>query len=407
MRAQHGRHWRAMSAAVTVMTIGGLGLVVGTSTAAANIAAASTTAASSVVAASAAGSAHWRIVARTGSALDTIVAPAAARAWALGSATKTPGSPVLPAGVSWNGHRWSAVSFPAAVQSGIACSAASSSGNVWAFAGSSLYGSSASYAGALRLSGAHWVVKKAFTPVGLVSGCTVLSATNAWVYGLAHVARGLGTWRLKGKTWRPVITGTFGLISASKVSATDIWAIAEDAFGGNVVAHFNGRSWRSDAAFAAALPAQSSTLKWDVSAINAVAPGNVWVAGQIIRENSQGNFIPSPYVLHLSSGKWRKVARSNPGYYLPGAVRDGRGDWWSQGTGFEFGFGTPSAKPHLLHYSGGIWHRVTIAAPKGYTMQIMDAVHVPGSSAMLAIGALYNGKPALHSVVLAYGTLPR
>lgn len=399
MPAQHSQHWRAMSAAVTVMTIGGLSLVAGTSTAVANTPAARTAAASS---------AHWRIVARTGSALDTIVAPAAARAWALGSSTKTPGSPVLPAGVSWNGHRWSAVRFPKTVQSGIACSGASSPANVWAFAGTSLFGNSTSYAGALRLSGAHWVVQKSFARAGLVSGCTVLSATNAWVYGLAHVAPGLGTWRLKGRTWRPVTTGTFALISASKVSATDIWAMAADALGGNdVVAHFNGRSWRSDAAFAAALPAQSSTLTWDVSAINAVAPGNVWVAGQIIRENSQGNFIPSPYVLHLSSGKWRKVARSNPGYYLPGAVRDGRGGWWSQGTGFEFGFGTPSAKPYLLHYSGGIWHRVTIAAPKGYTMQITDAVHVPGSSAMLAVGALYNGTSALHSVVLAYGTLPR
>jgi hypothetical protein len=40
-------------------------------------------------------------------------------------------------------------------------------------------------------------------------------------------------------------------------------------------------------------------------------------------------------------------------------------------------------------------------------MAIMDVAHVPGSNAMLAVAALYNGKPCLHSVVLAYGQLPK
>jgi len=346
-------------------------------------------------------------VARTNSALTTIVTPAAGSAWALGE-KGSPGSASLPAGVRWNGRRWSPVTFPAAVKGGIGCAASTSPSDVWAFAGSSLFGNSASYAGALRLSGTKWVVKKNFVPAGIVSGCTVLSPTNAWVYGLAHVARGVGTWRLTGNSWRPAKTGTFALISASEVSARDIWAMAEDRHGfDDVIAHWNGRSWRSDPAFAAALPAQSATLTWGVSAINAVGAGNVWVAGRISRENSDGTFVASRFVLHLAKGKWRKVGRSNRGYYLPGAVSDGHGGWWSQGTGFDFGFGTPSAKPHLLHESGGHWSRVTIAAPKGYKMQIMDAVRVPRSGAMLAIAELFNGTPTLRSVVLAHGKLPK
>jgi hypothetical protein len=401
----HSRHPRALPVTVTAVTIAGLCLVAATGAAASPVAA-SRVAASTAAGVSTAGSAHWRIVAREDSALSTIVAPAVGSAWALGE-KGLPGS-ALPAGVRWNGHRWSPVSFPKTVKSGIACAASTSPGDVWAFAGSSLFGDNAGYAGALRLSGGKWIVKKSLVPPGIVSGCTVLSATNAWVYGLAHVARGVGTWRLKGSTWRLTKTGSFELISASEVSARDIWALAADRVGNNdVVAHWNGRSWRSDAAFAAALPAQSATLTWDVSAINAVGAGNVWVAGQILRENSQDNFVASPYVLHLANGKWRKVARSNQGYYLPGAVSDGHGGWWSQGTGLEFGFGTPSAKPYLLHDSGGRWHRVTIAAPKGYTMQIMAVAHVPRSRAMLAVASLFNGKPALHSVVLAYGQLPK
>jgi len=400
MRAQLNWHRRVRPAAIAAVTIAGLGLTVMTSAASASVAA-------NPAASSAKASAHWRIVARANDALTTIVAPAAGSAWALGEkAGGTFGS--LPAGVRWNGHRWSPVSFPKAVQSGIACSGASSPRNVWALAGLSLDGGSASYAGALRLSGAKWVVKKAFTPAGLVSGCTVLSPTNIWVYGLTHVAPGLGTWRLKGTTWRATTTGHFYLISASKVSARDIWAMAADQVGNNdVIAHFNGSSWSADSAFAAALPAQSSTLTWSVSAINAVRAGDVWVAGQILRETSPDTWVPSPYVLHLAGGKWHTVARSNAGYYLPGAVSDGHGGWWSQGTGLEFGFGAASAKPYLLHESGGRWSRVSIAVPKGYQMQIMDVVHVPGSHAMLAVASLYNGSPTLRSVVLAYGQLPK
>ena len=377
--------------AVTAVTVAGIALAAGVGPARAT----------------AAGSARWRVVARTNSALNTIVAPAAGSAWALG-AKAGPSFASLPSGVHWNGRRWSPVKFPASVKSGFSCSAASSAGNVWAFAGSGLFGGGATYAAALRLSGTRWVVKKSFVPAGLVSGCAVLSSTSAWVFGLTHVAPGLGTWRLKGSSWRRATTGKFFVISSSRVSARDIWAMAADGVGNNdVIAHWNGKIWRSDSAFAAALPHQTSTLTWDVSAINAVAAGNVWVAGQILREVSPGNFVPTSYVLHLSGGKWRHVGRTNAGYYLPGAVSDGHGGWWSQGTGLEFGFGTDSAKPYLLHQAGGRWHRVTLPVPKGDTMQIVDLVHVPGSRAMLAVAELFNGKAGLHSEVLAYGQLPK
>ena len=410
MGGHHVRRARVLPAAVTVVTIGGLCLVAGTGAAGAASTVAGVRAGPGVSTAarvSAASTARWRVVAHSDSELNTIVAPAAGSAWALGE-KPGPNFGSLPAGLRWNGHRWTGVSFPKSVRSGIACTAGTSPGDVWAFAGTSYSGGPARYAGALRLSGAKWVVKKAFSPAGIVSGCTVLSATNAWVYGLSHEAPGVGTWRLKGSTWRLTKTGSFALIGASKVSARDIWAMAADRVGNNdVVAHWNGRSWRNDTAFAAALPVQSSTVTWAVSAINAVSAGNVWVAGRILRENSQDSWIPSSFVLHLAGGKWRKVTRSNSGYYLPGAVSDGRGGWWSSGTVQEFGFGTPTAKPQLLHYTSGRWHGVTVATPKGYTMSIVSLVHVPHSRAMLAVANLTNGTMGYVSDVLAYGQLPK
>jgi hypothetical protein len=381
---------------VTASAVAGLGLAAGGGTI-------------SGAAAGAASGPHWSIVARSNSALGAIVAPAGASAWVFGSKSASPASPSRPAGVHWNGHRWSPVSFPASVKSGIGCAAVSSPGNVWAFAGAAVYGNGTKYAGALRLAGGKWVVKKSFVPGALVSGCSVLSPTSAWVYGLTHVAPGVGTWRLTSRTWHRATTGTFSLIAASEVSAGDMWATAADSTGNDdVVAHWNGATWSNDSSFAAALPAQSSTLMWNVSAINAVGAGNVWVSGSILRLDSHGNWIPSPYVLHLSSGSWHKVGRANPGYYLPDAVSDGHGGWWSPGNGLAFGIGNASATPYLLHQTGGRWHRVTVAtAPKGTTMAIMDVAHVPGSNAMLAVAALYNGKPGLYSVVLAYGQLPK
>jgi hypothetical protein len=349
----------------------------------------------------------WRIVTQTSGALDTIVAPTSTTAWALGAGAGASNSST-PVGSKWNGLSWATVNFPKSVTGGIGCAAASSPSNVWAFAGASVYGNAASYSGALVLGKSGWVVKKTFLPTGLTSGCSVLSSTNAWVYGLTQVAPGVGTWRLSRTTWTHVTTGSFSLISASEVSASDMWAIAAGKLGGvDVVAHWNGSAWSSDPTFAAALPAQSSTVTWQVFAITAVSAGNVWAAGQIGREDSAGNWSYSPFVLHLSGGKWLRAGPKNPGYYLPGAVSDGHGGWWSQGNGLSFGAGPTAAKLTILHYTGGVWQPTTLSAPKGDTMQITDLVHVPGSTAMLAVADLYNSQPALRSAVLAFGTLPK
>jgi hypothetical protein len=340
----------------------------------------------------------WRVVERTGSALYTFVMPTATSAWALG-AKVGPNNSALPSGVRWNGHLWSGVSFPTAVKSGIGCSGASSATNVWAFAGSSLFGNSAAYAGALRLSGGKATVAKSFTPPGIVSGCSVLGPGNIWVYGVAHVAPGVGTWRLHGTTWSKVTTGTFSLVTASKVSATDMYALADGATGvGNVVAHWNGSTWSRVPGLGGTLPTQTSTTMWETTAINAVKPGNVWVAGEIFKGTTTSTF-----VRHLWDGQWHKAGPRNFGYYLATAVRDGHGGWWS--TGIPFAQPVRSS-PYLLHGTGGVWHKVSLPHATGTQTQIMQVIRVPGTSSMLAIAQVYNGQPALHSEVYAFGSLP-
>lgn len=311
-------------------------------------------------------------------------------------------APGIPSGLHWNGHSWSRVTFPKSVKSGIGCAGASSAGNVWAFAGAALFGHGASYAGALHLVRGKWQVSKSFTPAGLVSGCSVLGNGNAWAYGLTNVAPGVGTWRLRGRTWSRAQTGKFFLMSASEVRPDDVWAVGADYIGtDDVVAHWNGRSWTRISGLAKAVSGPGTKVRLWLNAINAVGRGNVWVAGQLITEKGVSDHVTN-IVLHLSGGKWHKVAPGSAGYYLPGAVRDGRGGWWAI-TPF-----TLSPGPVLFHEAKGKshWTRVALSVPRDDQAEVGGLVRMPGSTAMLALLDLFNGTAALKTEVLANGALP-
>ncbi len=261
----------------------------------------------------------WRVVATANAALNVGIAPGKTSFWALGSVfvRKTAGGPIRPSGLHWNGRRWSKVTFPASVKSGIGCAGASSAGNVWAFAGSTLSGGFAQYAGALQLVRGKWQVRRSFTPPGLVSGCSVLGNGNAWLYGLTHTSPGVGTWRLRGAKWSRVQTGKFDLVTGSEVRADDVWAVGADYIGTNdVVAHWNGRSWTRISGLAKAVSGPGTKVQLWLNAINAVSRGNVWVAGQLMTGSGANDHVTN-IVLHLSGGKWHKVAPGSAGYYLP------------------------------------------------------------------------------------------
>src|ERR1700722_18624059 len=371
--------------------------VIGLSASAASGAAASTAAASA--------SSGWRVVVTANAAFDTAIAPTRTSVWALGSVFPPGGigKPALrPTGLHWNGHSWSHVAFPSSVKSGIGCAAASSAGNVWAFAGTTLTGDSAQYAGALHLVRGKWQVSKTFSPAGLISGCSVLGNGNAWAYGLTHVAPGAGTWRLRGRTWSRATTGNFFLVTASEVRPTDGGAIAADSIGSNdVVAHWNGRTWTRQSGLAKVLPGLGRTVDPGFQQIHAVGGGNFWVAGQLI---TLSNSKVSNIVLHLIGGKWYKVARGSAGYYLPTAVPDGRGGWWASQL-----FATPQSAPSLLHEAKGksSWVRVALPKPKGGPGRVTGLVHLPDSTATLALVSIFTSTGAPRTEIMASGTLPK
>ncbi len=185
------------------------------------------------------------------------------------------------------------------------------------------------------------------------------------------------------RSWKRAATGSFYLIAASKLSASDAWADASSSQGADdVVAHWNGHAWNRDASFAAALKAAHASSQSFIGAINAVSPGNVYVSVSEIQVHGTTTTV-SDVVFHRSGGTWRRVSKTSAGYYLPTAVPDGHGGWWATNL---FGSGA-----YLMHESHGHWKRVGLPVPSGYTGNATALAHVPGTDATVAVVQLANG----------------
>jgi hypothetical protein len=342
----------------------------------------------------------WRVVASTKAAfLYAVAAPSRTNVWALGTGY-VPGNPSegVPFGLHWNGSSWVKATFPHAIaKTGIGCAGATGPSNIWAFAGTSSAGSSAAAAGALRLVNGQWKLVKAFPP-GIVTSCLVISRTDVWVFGDAHVAPGVGLWHLNGTTW----TNTslpYGLANASAISASDIWAEGDNSFAFPVVARWNGTSWIRNTALTKALPRQSPSLELQVDGITAISDSNVWLRVLLTKFTTHKR-VDSLVVLHWNGSSWLKAGPSNSGYFLPGAVSDGHGGWWSVIPADSSG-----------HLPSGVWHQVsghwvkvpvTVAACPTALPYLLD--RAAGSSTMLGL-QFCSASSATTANVLAYGSL--
>ena len=348
---------------------------------------------------------HWRVLARAPGSLAAIVAPTATSAWAFGWGARPPTGPIFPIGRHWNGHRWSRAQFPSGVKnSGMSCASASSPTDVWAFSGAGASGGNPpSTVSALRRRAGRWVIVKNF-PGSYITGCNVLSATNVWIFGGAVAGLGppIGTWHLHGSTWTQLKTGNLVLFNASAVSATDIWAAAADISHSPtiqpVLARWNGRSWREIRSIGTALPRPTSTTMVGLDNINALSGRNVWVLATVFRKSAM-SFI----VVHWNGLAWSRVRPGSPGYYLPTAVRDGHGGWWS------VPYLSGQVVRYLLHRAHGRWTRFSLPVPLtvflGAETSSFGLTHVPHTNAMLVAGTeIQSGSNT--GVILGFGRLP-
>lgn len=360
--------------------------------------------ASSATANSGASAPGWRVVARASARMDAVVAPTATSAWAFGWAAHEPNGPVFPVGRHWDGHRWSRVRFPTGItNSGMSCAGASSPANVWAFSGQGgAGGNPPGTVSALRLQAGRWVLVRDF-PRSFVTGCNVLSKTNVWVFGgeVAGTGPGIGTWHLHGSTWTSVNTGQLVLFNASVISPGDIWAVGADVTHLTplpVIGRWDGHAWREIRSIDAVLPRQTKTTRVGLESINAFSPHDVWVLALTARGGNLTSFL----VVHWNGHKWSRIRPGSAGYYLPTAVSDGHGGWWSPPYLLSL------TARYLLHRANGRWRRSSLPVPMSLFPGFPPGngiAHVPHTNAMLLAGT-ESTPTGFSGVILALGKLP-
>jgi hypothetical protein len=252
------------------------------------------------------------------------------------------------------GASWKKVAFPG-IGGGVNVAAASSPSNVWAAyataGGTHLY----------HWNGRTWALAKSF-PDGSVSAISVLSPSDVWVFG---ATAGQRVFHFNGRTWTEVSATLEG---GSALSDSNVWA-----FSGTDVEHYNGRTWTATSVVSL-LPAQlAGHGPSSVTSIIALAPNNVYAAGE-------GNQTPRGgpgVVLHYNGRTWTRV---ESGGFVEGGklASDGKGGLWIEGQDF------PARLPELFHYSAG---QVTGVAPGNSAQSVNASVsQIPGTSEALAAG---------------------
>jgi hypothetical protein len=296
--------------------------------------------------------------------------------WALGGTDyqngyQPSGAPIA---VHWNGFHWSAIPMPAGVVGTIGSVSADSPGDVWA---ATFYGGYV-----LHLRKTRWSVA-AHLPqpgplAGTISGITALSPTNVWVFGEGRGAVGaLGTWHYDGHIWTQWQGNAIGLVTASAISARDIWAVGGLTVPFGSIERFNGGSWRP--VTAAAL----GGLSFD--GITAFSDTNVWVTATAAANLDKSS------LLHYTT-RWSKVAIPWPVEARGAVTSDGRGGLWVIGT-------SSTGKSYAMHRTAaGAWSRVAISG------SLWNLAAIPGTTSELGVGyALAKGRA--NAVISAYGTI--
>jgi hypothetical protein len=225
--------------------------------------------------------------------------------WAFGGSDLSGGNGTTPQVVAtqWNGTRWSGNQAPAGVSSYIFAASASSASNIWAvtFEGGDV----------LHYDGRHWSVAKQLPSNGLLTGVTVLSPTNVWVFGNTGFGPGDGTWHYNGSSWAHV-TGTYDNISgASAVNASDMWGSASVNGPDDTLVHFDGHSWKP----VTGVPSGLTNV-----GVTAYSATNLW--GSALKTGST-----TSYLVHYN-GHWA-IAKVPGGLQVSSnVVLDGTGGLW-------------------------------------------------------------------------------
>lgn len=316
--------------------------------------------------ASASSAPGWRIVFRNACAQSTgcfyfdVSAPGSANAWAVGAAGAN-GAPNSghPVAARWHNGVWRVGRLPSGLSGTLIAVSADSASDAWAV--SALGGF------ALHWNGTRWSVARRWHEGSLAqefTGVTALGPRDVWAFGGPGAFPGLGTWHFNGTSWTKVTSGPgAGVVSASALSSSNIWAIGSISSPQDSIVHYLGTTWRQ--AHASAL----SGLQF--SGITATGAGQVWAAA-----SKPGTGSPNTaYVVRLRSGAWTRL---RPPWRLDliKIAGDGRGGAWMTAIGTGSGW--------IVHLSAaGRWSRVRA----GSAATMLGITRIPGTSSLWGAGS--------------------
>ena len=334
--------------------------------------------------------ANWQVVyahhyggSRSYSSYTTIAALGPSDVWAFGGTNVMDGKTGQPVAVNWNGTSWQRSPLPSGLTSSVVAASAVSPADIWAV---TQFG-----ADILHWNGTQWSVAKhipdpsGIAGPGAMSGITALSGSDVWAFGASTGAGpGLSSWHFDGKSWTKLTTSGDGgfNVTASAVSATDIWAIADtDTAPVDTLTQYDGTSWQTVSA--------TPLAGLNFSGIVAQPADDVWLSAS---KNS------TSYLLHLSGGQWTQLSSPWPGIALGAIAPDGQGGIWVTGYGAATSGG--SAHAWMLHLSAsGHWSRVAFPHSGLAALAL-----VPGGTSAVAAGSII-GTSRSRAVVWATGPL--
>jgi hypothetical protein len=267
--------------------------------------------------------------------LTGLAADSASDAWAVGFEL-TSRSHTSPVAVHYNGTSWSIAALPQPLQmSGLGAVAAVSASNVWAVGDDS----STTATGPPLIEhydGTAWsVTSTPVTTAGSLNSVAAVSASNVWAVG--HQAGTGLAMHYDGTGWTQVTLpapagGSWDLTGVSASSASDVWAVgyvnsADGLSSHGIAEHFNGSTWS-----VTQLPDLGSSYAFNTpSAVDDIAPGNVWAAGISATSNQQ----TAPLVEHFNGTSWQVAAAPSSGSLvlsLAGLASTSTGQLWAVGS---------------------------------------------------------------------------
>ena len=354
--------------------------------------------------AGAAAAASWRVAASVQAKnqrvqLSDVAADATDDAWAIGSARMANQASFEPVIDHWDGHAWRQVTLPASVLRTLGTSSvhatigASSPSNVWAFGTGGYW---------LHWNGAQWTAGRLARPapgaLGPYLGSPlVFGPADVWAFGDYQTKSGtLVPYGLhfNGQTWQPFSTsGHYGFAAESAVSPSDIWALMNavgSGSGGGALTHWNGSRW-------AHVPLPSAlTASATLYSVYAQSDADVWVGGKA-KKTGDG------VVAHWNGTAWRTdtfaPVRNFAQDALVQMVSDGQGGVWALASC------TLGSCWRLWHYTGGQWQGPVQPSISGASTFVADLAHVPGSTAVWAVGGSTSGS-VLGGMIALQGSVP-